>query len=57
MNNSKKQEIIDQLRDIQLSLFRLSPDIKNMSNKSYTINSIDKVIDMIHIIRVDLQES
>lgn len=57
MNDSKKQEIINQLRDIQLSLFRLSPEIKNMSNKSYTANSLDRVLDMIHIIRIDLEES
>lgn len=54
MNDSKTKEIINDLRDVQLTLSRLAPEIKEISRKSYTASSIDRVLEMLHIIKLDL---
>jgi hypothetical protein len=56
MKSNSNQEIINDLRDIQLTLSRLAPEIKSRSKKSYTTSSIDRVVEMIHIIRLDLED-
>lgn len=46
--------VINDIRDIQLTLTRLSPEIKKLSKKTYTSNSVDRILEMLHIIRLDL---